>query len=281
MPGIRPAAVAGRFYPSDPDELTSAIDQVLDGVRGAEDHGVIVAVVVPHAGYAYSAPVAASAFARLTGRPEAIRRVVVLGPAHFVELDGLAVPTVGWMQTPLGGVPVDGDACRQLAAGGLAVCSDAPHAIEHSIEVQLPFLQRILGTASTYVPVAVGRSDPGHVADVLDLLNGDLVAVSTDLSHYLHQARAQRQDLRTAAAVIERRPEQIGPRDACGHFALRGLLAWAIRHDHHVELVDLRTSADTVGGAERVVGYGAFVLTSGSTRTHRLNNSGLSAHHGS
>lgn len=144
MPGIRPGAVAGRFYPSDPDELTAAIDQVLDGVRGAEDQGVIVALVVPHAGYAYSAPVAASAYARLTGRPEEIRGVVVLGPAHFVDLDGLAVATVDWMQTPLGRVPLDTAACRHLVDEGLAVCSDAPHAIEHSIEVQLPFLQRIL-----------------------------------------------------------------------------------------------------------------------------------------
>jgi AmmeMemoRadiSam system protein B len=165
------------------------------------------------------------------------------------------------MQTPLGELPVDGDGCRRLVERGIAVYADSPHAREHSLEVQLPFLQRVLVEPWTCVPVAVGRCEPDAVADSLDLLDRHLVVVSTDLSHYLDQVAAQQRDRRTADAVVARRPDRIGLSDACGAFALRGLLAWAQRHDHRVELVDLRTSADTAGGRERVVGYGAFVVT--------------------
>ena len=261
MHHTRPAAVAGSFYPSNPRGLADTIDTLLEAVADVRPQADVVAVVVPHAGYAYSAPVAASAYARLRGLHETIRRVVVLGPAHFVDLASLAVPTVSWLDTPLGVVGVDAAACRRLVEAGLAAFSDAAHADEHSIEVQLPFLRRILGGNASYVPVAVGPSEPDLVADALDLLSADLVVVSTDLSHYLDQASAQRQDRHTAEAVVARRADQIGRDDACGRYALRGLLQWATRHDHHIELVDLRTSADTVGNPRRVVGYGAFVVT--------------------
>lgn len=264
MGQTRPAGVAGSFYPSDPRKLAETVDALLEAVEDPRPRDGVLAVVVPHAGYAYSAPVAASAYARLTGLRETISRVAVLGPAHFVDLAGLAVPTVTWLDTPLGVVGVDTAACRRLVETGLAAFSDAAHADEHSIEVQLPFLRRILGGDASYVPVAVGPSEPDRVADALDLLSADLVVVSTDLSHYLDQASAQGRDRHTAEAVVARRVEQIGRYDACGRHALRGLLRWAARHDHHIELVDLRTSADTVGGPHRVVGYGAFVVTSAS-----------------
>jgi AmmeMemoRadiSam system protein B len=253
--------VAGRFYPAAADELTAVLDALLDAVPTSAPTPVPVAIVAPHAGYVYSGPIAASAYARVAMWRERIHTVAVLGPSHFVALDGLAVPTVSRLETPLGPVRVGTDMCRSLVDMQLVSYTDAPHAREHSMEVQLPFLRRILGDNLTCVPVAVGASEPNAVADVLDALDADLVVVSTDLSHYLDQARARRQDDRTAAAVVARRPEQIGDWDACGAWALRGLLVSALRHDHRVEQVDLRTSGDTAGDRSRVVGYGAFVLT--------------------
>lgn len=254
----RPPVVAGSFYPADGKELAATVDTLLDAARKSDRGSRPVGLVVPHAGYLHSGPVAATGYAQL-GRPAAgIHRVAVLGPSHFVDLTGLAVPRVDRLDTPLGAARVDTAASRGLVDAGLARAADVPHASEHSIEVQLPFLQRILPEEATYVAVAVGHPEPDRVADAIDRLDADLVVVSTDLSHNETEKRARLLDRRTATAVVDRTPSEIGPFDACGSHALRGLLVWAIRHGHRVELLDLRTSADTAGRPERVVGYGAF-----------------------
>jgi AmmeMemoRadiSam system protein B len=191
---------------------------------------------------------------------------VLLGPSHFVPVRGMAVPTAAGFATPLGEVPVDVATCLQIAATSAAVAvADGPHAQEHSLEVQLPFLQRLLAAHTPVVPVVVGGASPDAVAAVLDLLAPDhggdtLVVVSTDLSHYLDHDTATRHDRATADAVVRGDPDAIGSRDACGAVPLRGLLTWAGRHSLEATLLDLRTSADTAGGKARVVGYGAFRL---------------------
>jgi len=272
---VRPAAVAGVFYPGDADELTAAVDSLLERarLRASEDATATaqvaqaapvapVALVAPHAGYIYSGPVAASAYDCLRGQP--VRRVAVLGPAHYVPLTGIAVPAAAAFATPIGEVPVEVDTCAALAQRyDCVTIDDRPHRPEHSIEVQLPFLQRVLTHGWTCVPLVVGETAPEQVADVLDALCADgdvLPVVATDLSHYLDQATAQRRDRHTAQAVVDRDADAIGDRDACGAFALRGLLHWARRHDLEVRLLHLGTSADTAGDPERVVGYGAFAL---------------------
>jgi hypothetical protein len=260
MSGARRPAVAGTFYPSDPHELGSTVDGLLDHVSVSVDEPIPVAVVVPHAGYRYSGPVAGSGYARLSRLPH-VDRVVILGPAHFVAVPGLALPTATSLETPLGAVPVDRAGCARLVEKGLADNSDAAHDREHSVEVQLPFLQRVLTESWSCVPVVVGRCGPDLLPDALDLLDRHVVVISTDLSHYLHHAAAQRRDRRTAAAVVERRPDRIRSDDACGVYPLRGFLTWTLRHEHRVRLLDLRTSADTAGSRARVVGYGAFAAT--------------------
>jgi MEMO1 family protein len=264
---VREPAVAGAFYDADPARLASTVDALLgDAPAPAPGTGRPAALVVPHAGLGYSGPVAATAYAHL--RPQAaVRHVVLLGPSHFVPLPGMAVPAAAGFATPLGVVPVDVARCLQLAASFPAVeVDDRPHREEHALEVQLPFLQRVLGDAFTLVPVVVGGAAPGSVADVLDAVGAErtddagdtVVLVSTDLSHYLDAESATGRDRSTADAVVRRDPGAIGSRDACGAAPLRGLLAWALRHDLGVTLLDLRTSADTAGGRSRVVGYGAF-----------------------
>jgi AmmeMemoRadiSam system protein B len=248
------------FYPDDAHELAATVDQLLAAAATADSAGARpAAIIVPHAGYQYSAAVAAHAYAQLRGadRPE---RVVLLGPSHFVWLDGLAAPAADAWRSPLGDVTVD-RAARDVA--GLPA-DDRPHAREHAIEVQLPFLQRLFSGEVRVLPIAVGRCLPAPVADAIEavLTVGDaLVVVSTDLSHYHDESTARQRDARTAAAIRARDASAIRDEDACGAYALRGLLAWAERHDATVRQLDLRTSADAGGGHARVVGYGAFELT--------------------
>jgi AmmeMemoRadiSam system protein B len=258
---VRPAAVAGRFYPADPVALAALVDGLL--VAGRPSARRPTAVVAPHAGYRYCGAVAATAYAQLAAFGADVTRVVVLGPAHFVPLTGMAVPTVDAFATPLGPVSVDLEA-RQVAVELPSVAvHDRPHAAEHAIETQLPFLLRTLGPDVPVLPVLVGATDPTAVAGLLSaLLTGpDTVAVvSTDLSHYLDQPRARERDMRTAAAILARDAAALRPGDACGYQALRGLMRHAADRDLGVELLQLATSADAGADPAQVVGYGAFQL---------------------
>ena len=257
---VRPPAVAGRFYPADADELRDLVDRLLGGVRARPRPVLPAALVAPHAGYRYSGAVAATAYAQL---PAAVPRVVLLGPAHRWPLDGMAVPAVDALATPLGTVAVDDDArTAATAVPGVAV-DDRPHDGEHSLETQLPFLQRVLGPEIAVLPVLVGRTEPGSVSALLTALlgvDGALAVVSTDLSHHLDERSAHARDRRTAEAVVARDAGALGPDDACGHHPLRGLLHHAAERGWTVDLLGLATSADSGAKRDRVVGYGAFVL---------------------
>ncbi|HEX9124657.1 MAG TPA: AmmeMemoRadiSam system protein B [Actinomycetota bacterium] len=261
--GVRATVAAGTFYPSNPDELTAMVDELLDGASTVAGGSVPHAIVVPHAGYVYSGPIAASGYATIRPAANRFRRVALFGPAHFVPLDGAAVPEAGAWRTPLGDVGLDPE-LRRVALDAGAVADDASHAPEHALEVQLPFLLRVAGPDVGILPVALGRVASGAAADLIEAVGeiADLVIVSTDLSHYHDQETARRLDRRTADAILARDPGAIGPEDACGVFALRGMVELARRRALGVRLLDLRTSADTAGDPSRVVGYGAFAIGS-------------------
>lgn len=260
---VRPPAVAGTFYPADASSLREAIDHSFANARGLEGEGDLPkALIVPHAAYAYSGPVAASGYRTLAGARGYLRRVVLLGPSHFFPLDGVAVPEADAFATPFGPVRIEGEARALLASSPHCIESDAPHAGEHSLEVQVPFLQTMLGDF-TLVPLAVGLLRTEDLADLIETLWGGvetLIVVSTDLSHYLDHDTAVERDRRTADAILARRHQAIADVDACGAFAVRGLLRFAYRRGLRPELLDLRTSGDTAGDRRRVVGYGAFTL---------------------
>jgi AmmeMemoRadiSam system protein B len=210
--------------------------------------------------------VAASAYLTLSAAPAIIHRVVLLGPSHFVRIRGLALPTHDAFETPLGVVPVDDEARQVLHSLPQCAADDRAHHFEHSLEVQLPFLQRTLGEF-IIVPIAVGRVEPEAVAEALDALgalrsvdNGTLTVISTDLSHYLDHRTATIRDRRTAAAVVAADHAAIHDRDACGARPLRGASLAAARAGLTPQLLDLRTAGDSSGDLERVVGYGAFVM---------------------
>ncbi|WP_280154861.1 AmmeMemoRadiSam system protein B [Piscinibacter sp. XHJ-5] len=254
----RAPAVAGSFYPADSGRLNDQLVQLLAEV---DDPGgpPPKMLLVPHAGYVYSGPVAAHAYARLTG--SRIERVVLLGPAHRVPLRGLAAPTAEEFETPLGRVVIDRAAMAQLQDLPQVVANDGAHALEHSLEVQLPFLQNVLGDFML-VPLAVGDASGDEVAEVLDRLwGGDetLIVISSDLSHYLPCAQARRLDGATIARVLALEAG-IGTDEACGAFALNGALQVAHRRRLRARLLDLRNSGDTAGDSSRVVGYAAVAF---------------------
>jgi AmmeMemoRadiSam system protein B len=255
--------VAGRFYPADPAELTGLVDRLLDTVPVPDEADGSTAYVVPHAGLRYSGPTAAHVYARLRGRDTGT--VVLLGPAHYVPAKGCVVPAAQLWETPLGEVPVDTELVQTLARDGHVLVDDVPFAPEHSLEVQLPFLQRSRPDTLRVLPVVVGQSTVDDVVVTLSAIAeaapDALVLCSTDLSHYQPQDLADEQDARTTQAVLELAAERIGSRDACGVFALRGLVGWARHEKMRPRLLHRCTSAQTGGTPDRVVGYAAFAFT--------------------
>ena len=275
MVSSRPAAVAGMFYPAAAQELTREVDELLGQSAGSDlAPGFPKAVIVPHAGYIYSGAVAAEAYERLRSARGIVQRVVLLGPCHRVPVRGLALPGAAAFDTPLGRVPVDAPAVQMLASLPQVVVSSAVHADEHALEVQLPFLQRVLGQFSL-VPLAVGAATADEVAEVIEKLwGGDetLIVISSDLSHYHGYDQARAIDSGTARAILDYSTD-IDHEQACGATPVAGLLLAAERHGLKPELLDLRNSGDTAGGRGRVVGYGAFAFWDGAPRfTERHGN---------
>lgn len=256
----RRPAVAGMFYPDDPGELRLAVAAYLEAAVPRDP--APKALIVPHAGYIYSGAVAASAYAGLHAVRQQIRRVVLLGPAHRVGFRGLALSSAQAFDTPLGSVPVDQEALAAIADLPQVQTLDEAHRLEHSLEVQLPFLQGTL-EAFQLVPVVVGEAPTEAVAEVLERLWGGpetLIVVSSDLSHYNDYETAQRMDSKTSAAIEALAEGTIGYDDACGRNPVNGLLRIAKRRGLHAETLDLRNSGDTAGSRDRVVGYGAYVF---------------------
>ena len=265
MATVRPPAVAGSFYPADAHALRGVVHEYLEEARkrSSPSDPCPKALIVPHAGYMYSGPVAANAFVLLDPSREVVGHVVLLGPSHHVPFDGLAVPSSTAFETPLGRVPIDELARRQVLALPFVNILDEAHHWEHSLEVQLPFLQEVLGTF-VVLPMAVGRASPEQVGEVLETLwGGDetLIVISSDLSHHYDYGSAKNMDAATAVAIESLEPERIAPQDACGRIGVQGLLSVARRRSLAVRTLDLRSSGDTAGGRDEVVGYGAWAFT--------------------
>jgi len=251
------------FYPAGAAELAASVDDMLGSCATAPHEPnapAPKALIAPHAGYVYSGPIAASAYASLAPDKHVVRRIVLLGPAHRVRLTGLALPAADVLRSPLGDVAVDGAGVAALSGLGQVVVSREAHAKEHSLEVHLPFLQRLLSTF-TIVPLVVGDASPEEVEEVLARLWGGpetRIIVSSDLSHYLPYAIAKTVDESTARD-LERR-QYVDPEHACGARPINGLLLAARRRSLVVERLDLRNSGDTAGARSEVVGYGSFAL---------------------
>lgn len=261
MATVRPAAAAGLFYPSDATELRGAVEDLLAAAPKPEIDVEPRMLIVPHAGFVYSGPIAAQAYRLVTPVAGRAERIVVVGPSHHVRFKGLATPGVDGLVTPLGTVPVDEELTRRAERQEMVSVEPAAHRREHSMEVQLPFLQVTLPMFRA-VLLATGDVTAEDVADVLDDLIGPGVigVISSDLSHYLEYEAACEKDARTATAIIELRPDSIGFDDVCGRTAVQAALIVARRRDWQCRRLALLNSGDTAGSRDRVVGYGAFAI---------------------
>ena len=257
----RSPAVAGMFYPRSGPELAECIEEMLAGVvEGAKSNAAKV-LIVPHAGYIYSGPIAASAYCLLHARRQSISRVILLGPAHRVYLTEMALPSALFFSTPLGEVPIDRRTVDEALTVAGVIVSDEAHAAEHSLEVHLPFLQMMLDSFEL-LPVVVGQCAAERVAALLEVCwGGDetLIVISSDLSHYLPYADAQAVDAHTTELILQRSSELTGEQ-ACGAYAINGLMRVARQRSLWVEALDVRNSGDTAGDRSQVVGYGAYAL---------------------
>ncbi len=256
----RPPAVAGLFYPRNVATLHQLISDLLSQAHVSAP--TPKAMIVPHAGYIYSGPIAASAYACLLPVRDHIRRVVLMGPAHRVAFNGMAASEDAYFATPLGSVPIDTSLIQQLLDTKLICSLPAAHNQEHCLEVQLPFLQMMLSSFEV-VPLLVGHASTAQVAAVLEAVWGDeqtLIVISSDLSHYHDYHTARQLDRATSNAIEALEPEAIAHHAACGCHPIQGLLAVAKAKELHVQTVDLRNSGDTAGDQDRVVGYGAYVF---------------------
>lgn len=257
---IREPAVAGTFYPSNPQKLQAIIDQYLGQAKSVDK--APKAMIVPHAGYIYSGEIAANAYARLKPNRKTISRVVLLGPSHRVGFRGLAVSHAEFFKTPLGNIPLDIPAIESLLEFSFISYIDKAHYLEHSLEVQLPFLQTTLEKFSL-IPIVAGDCSPEQVAEVLDFFydqEDTLIVISSDLSHYHDYATAQRLDKETSEKIENLDYQHLGQESACGRVPVSGLLALAVQKSLKIKTIDLRNSGDTAGDKSRVVGYGAYVI---------------------
>lgn len=267
MTSMRHPSVAGLFYPAAPEELRRVVRSFVEaGAAASESPGEgppPKAIVAPHAGYVYSGPVAGAAYARIAPLAEGIRRVVLFGPSHRLPFRGLAYSNAEAFLTPLGQVTVDRAAYAEVADLPQVQEYEAPFEGEHCLEVQLPFLQLTLDDFRI-VPFLVGDAGADEVAAVMERLWGGaetLILVSSDLSHYLDYDSAKAIDSETSHAIETLRADAITHRQACGRTPLAGLLQEARRHGLHARTLDLRSSGDTAGPRERVVGYGAYAFS--------------------
>ena len=269
MQHIRQPAVAGSFYPARKETLVNDVNVLLAEARMAASKGPLnnslfspKAIIVPHAGYIYSGPTAAAAFSRLAAVYDTITRVILLGPVHRVPVRGLALPGADVFATPLGNIQIDQSAVQAIKGLSQVVeCSDA-HTNEHSLEVQLPFLQLMLANFEL-LPLAVGDASPQEVAEVLNLLWGGaetLIVISSDLSHFLPYQMAVAADAVTAQNILQLR-STLNHQQACGGTPVNGFLLAAKQHRLYPSLLDLRNSGDTAGDKKRVVGYASFAFT--------------------
>jgi len=266
MQSVRTPAVAGMFYPENPAELATVLRGFLAEAQPPPLHPK--ALIAPHAGYIYSGPIAASAYALLQPLHASIKRVVLLGPVHRVWTPGLALPGVDVFETPLGRVELDQEAIAAIDGLSQVQVHPAAHVQEHSLEVQLPFLQSVLDDF-TLVPLAVGGASPEAVAEVLEVLWGGaetLIVVSSDLSHFLAYDQAQHVDRATVHEILLFNGH-LGGEQACGCHAINGLLLAAHKRGLSPHLLDLRNSGDTAGDHNRVVGYAAIAFTEIATGT--------------
>jgi len=257
---LRTAAVADQFYPADRGQLAA---QVTDLLQNSNPYPIQPkALIVPHAGYVYSGRTAGLAFSLLKSSKNVINKIVILGPCHRVYLKGAAIPRCEFFETPLGNVPLDIDCLAKLSQFPQVSISEEAHILEHSIEVQLPFLQSIFSDFKL-IPIVIGDISGQQLTEVINYLWGNeqtLIVVSSDLSHFLDYQSAIALDNQTTKAIESFQPDKISREAACGGEGIKALLNLAQKNHLHVKTLNQCNSADSIGDKNRVVGYGSYAF---------------------
>jgi len=259
---IRQPAVANMFYPGDAVELGDMIEGFLSKITPTLPIPP-KAIIAPHAGYIYSGPVAASVYAELIKSAHTIKRVAIIGPSHRVAFYGLAVPDADFFNTPLGNIPLDRETIQNLISQNIVTLFNQAHALEHSLEVHLPFLQKIYDNNISIVPIVVGDATTQEVSQCIEAIWGDaetLIVISSDLSHYHPYNEAKQLDKNTCTSIEEYSIDAIHSENACGYIPIRGLLHYAKKLNLKAKTLDCRNSGDTAGSKDQVVGYGAYAF---------------------
>jgi AmmeMemoRadiSam system protein B len=259
---IRKPAVAGQFYTDNPSELKKDVEGYI--AKGPKNKPHPKILISPHAGFVFSGPVAGMGYATIDKNSTT---VIVIGPSHHEWFNGIAISDVDYYTTPLGNVPLAKELISQLRKSPLVHIAPQADAPEHSLEVQLPFLQTVLPSLSI-VPIITGNVDPEAVAQLLYpyiSTNAILVVASSDLSHYHTSKEAKSIDGKTIQTILSGDPS--GFLDACGETALRIVMRLARKSGLSPELLDARNSFETApqyGMENRVVGYASIGFFSSS-----------------
>ena len=243
------------FYPGDPNGLRTMVDSMLDAARKKVGSGdSLVSMVVPHAGYIYSGSTAALGYALLETFADKVKHVVILGPTHRVGIRGIALPEADAMRTPLGIVPLWGEGVTRALEQPFVVASAEVHAQEHSLEVQLPFLQTVVPDADV-LPLAVGWVEPQVATAVIDAVwdPDTFIVISSDLSHYHPYAEAQAIDRVTVDQILK--GEQVDHDQACGATGVDAMTLADRARGLTPRLIGMCNSGDTAGDKAGVVGY--------------------------
>ena len=254
---VREAAVAGIFYPADVYQLKNDINGYLQHITD-NNSGKPKILITPHAGYKYSAQVAASAFAKLRPFKDKIKKVFLLGPSHRVYVNGVALPKEKSFKTPLGIIKVDSDIVEQISKTKPFKFKSTAHKNEHSLEVSLPFLQVVLGNFEI-IPMLYGEANPHEIAQTIQpYLERDdsILIVSADLSHYLDYSTAKKVDEQTANNIKE--GKTVDHHQSCGATAINTALIMAQNFGLVPQMLNMANSGDVIGDKDSVVGYGAW-----------------------
>jgi MEMO1 family protein len=259
---VKRTNVAGTFYPGDPESLQKVLLRYIAPKKHRKKHKrKLKALIVPHAGYNYSGPVAGTAYSKLAEQASSVGRIAVLSPTHYFYLPQLAVLNCTAYETPLGPIVIDEDYVKHLIDKKLAVDRPEVFEQEHSLEVHLPFIKQVAPYAML-VPLIIGQSDPENVQKIVDeLIRQDVfIIISTDLSHFHSYKEARKMDRKTKTMIESLDYDHLNGEMACGHYPLSGLLKWAAENNGKIETLDLKNSGDTGGDKSQVVGYGSFAL---------------------
>ena len=261
MEKIKQADVAGMFYPGEEASLRQMVDGFIQKALSFDLRPR--AIIAPHAGYIYSGSIAGTAYKTIAAVRDQIENVIIMSPAHRFYLRGIALHMADAFATPLGNIPVNIGIVKKIKQFSSVQWEERSFIQEHGLETHLPFIQRAFKPGIKIVPMIVGECQESEVAEILESVWEDprnFVIISSDLSHFHSYADAKKLDRNTVDLIQNLDSQSLDTEFACGHYPICGLLNLARNRKLKIKALDIRSSGDTAGSKESVVGYGSFAV---------------------